>query len=140
MLSNSQEGLTALILAVKQSHTKVVKELVYHGSADVNIFEKVFPIHCHSSMNSFYVCRKASWWLANYSQCIINMLCCFASILSVSSFTTNISNFNRMIMLVAMYFSPYCAVHPMDCFILCCQRWKPGYDQAVDPGWCEYMP
>ena len=41
MLSNSQEGLTALILAIKQGHIEVVQELVLHGRADVNIHEKV---------------------------------------------------------------------------------------------------
>ena len=48
MHSNPQEGLTALILAIKQGHADVVRELVHHGKADINIQEKV--IHCHSPM------------------------------------------------------------------------------------------
>ena len=41
MLSKPQEGLTALILAIKQGHTQIVWELVDHAKADVNIQEQV---------------------------------------------------------------------------------------------------
>ena len=41
MLSKLQEGLTALILAIKQGYTQIVWELVDHAKADVNIQEQV---------------------------------------------------------------------------------------------------